>query len=208
MKCLLSLRMCTVRLGLFTMISLLIGCGGGDSASVVSIPANLALRSLAEPAGNNCATGGKQLLVGPDANSDGVLQDSEMSQSFFVCNGVLGATGAQGATGTLGAIGPAGSAGSVGPTGSQGPTGPQGPTASSTGTPGPTGSQGAAGAQGPAGPVGSGGPVGATGSSATLVQISTTACPFGVGYQLTIPPTTPTGTSTVASFCREPLIIP
>jgi hypothetical protein len=207
MKFFLNSRVRAVHLGLYALITLLVGCGGGDdTASVVSIPANLALRSLAEPVGSNCAAGGKQILVGADANSDGVLQDSEMSQSFFVCDGVLGTTGAQGATGTVGAAGPIGSDGSAGPIGSPGPTGPQGPAASSPGTPGPTGPQGSTGAQGAAGPVGPGGLVGADGSTFALTTlVGSTRCGFitaGIPrtvYQITVTPTT--GIPTVAALC-------
>jgi OmcA/MtrC family decaheme c-type cytochrome len=47
------------------------------------------VRTSAEPAGVNCATGGRKIEVGADANSDGILQNSEVAaaSTTYVCNG-------------------------------------------------------------------------------------------------------------------------
>lgn len=46
-----------------------------------------------EPAGANCANGGKKVLVGLDSNGNNILDTSEVSSSAFVCNGTAGAGG-------------------------------------------------------------------------------------------------------------------
>lgn len=46
-----------------------------------------------EPAGANCANGGKLILSGPDTNGNGTLEDEEATSGSFVCNGVDGSDG-------------------------------------------------------------------------------------------------------------------
>ncbi|TAG24225.1 MAG: hypothetical protein EAZ37_16770, partial [Burkholderiales bacterium] len=96
---------------------------GGLSALIATSP---------EPAGANCANGGTRVLAGPDANSDGVLQPTEVSTTSFVCNGVAGTPGTAGTNGAPGAVGPTGATGPAGTPGTPGAAGPAGP-------PGPTG---------------------------------------------------------------------
>ena len=40
-----------------------------------------------EPAGNNCANGGKKFLSGVDSDRNGVLDESEIKNSYYICNG-------------------------------------------------------------------------------------------------------------------------
>jgi len=46
-----------------------------------------AVRTSAEPPGPNCLNGGTRIETGTDANADGVLADSEVSQTSFACDG-------------------------------------------------------------------------------------------------------------------------
>lgn len=73
-----------------------------------------------EPAGANCAAGGQRIRIGTDANADEVLQEGEVEQTAFVCDGAQGPKGPEGAQGP------------------QGPEGPQGPDGLQRG-PGPAG---------------------------------------------------------------------
>ncbi len=52
--------------------------------------------SVAEAAGANCATGGRKLTSGLDANANGILDPAEVSATSYVCNGATGATGPAG----------------------------------------------------------------------------------------------------------------
>ena len=40
-----------------------------------------------EPAGDNCANGGKKFLSGIDTDRNGVLDESEVKNSYYICNG-------------------------------------------------------------------------------------------------------------------------
>ncbi|MBL8951222.1 MAG: CSLREA domain-containing protein [Myxococcaceae bacterium] len=59
--------------------------------------ARVLVLTTAEPAGSNCPSGGTRLQVGPDDGDgdsvpfDGVLQDGEVEQTRYVCNGAAGA---------------------------------------------------------------------------------------------------------------------
>ncbi len=44
----------------------------------------------AEPAGSNCARGGKQISVGTDRNEDGFLDPWEVTSSDYACNRLAG----------------------------------------------------------------------------------------------------------------------
>ncbi len=57
------------------------------------------VEASSEPAGENCAIGGLRVNTGIDADGDGALQDSEVTETSFVCNGAGGADGANGADG-------------------------------------------------------------------------------------------------------------
>jgi hypothetical protein len=50
---------------------------------------NALIKTITEPAGSNCANGGTKIETGLDANSNGVLDASEVnaSQTKYVCNG-------------------------------------------------------------------------------------------------------------------------
>jgi hypothetical protein len=84
---------------------------------------NSLVKTTPESAGANCATGGVKLEYGLDANSNGVLDVSEIDATLtqYVCNG---SAGSQGPTGATGAQGPQGIQGPAGPTGATGATGP------------------------------------------------------------------------------------
>src|ERR1700744_5205167 len=153
------------------------GTAGSDGLSPLG-----AIRG--EPAGANCANGGKRLDAGKDANADGVLQSSEVTSTSYVCNGATGATGAAGAAGANGAAGlnslislttePAGANCTYG--GSKAASGldinangvlDAGEVTNTTylcnGAPGATGATGATGAAGAPGAPGAAGATGATG---------------------------------------------
>jgi hypothetical protein len=50
----------------------------------MSGPATL-VRTASEPAGANCASGGTAILLGVDTNTDGQLQDAEVTSRTYVC---------------------------------------------------------------------------------------------------------------------------
>jgi hypothetical protein len=54
------------------------------------------MNTATESAGSNCASGGKKITSGLDANADGVLDSSEVSSTAYVCNGSNGAAGSNG----------------------------------------------------------------------------------------------------------------
>ena len=124
---------------------------------------NTLVKTTTETAGANCTTGGVKIEYGLDANSNGILDVSEINATLtkYVCNGAVGLTGAVGATGAQGIQGVAGPIGLTGATGPAGPTGAAGPT----GLTGATGPAGLTGATGPAGPTGVAGPAGLTGAT-------------------------------------------
>ncbi len=168
---------------LLSAVLLVSACGGGDSTGLTG--QSVALRTVPEPAGVNCATGGTKIEAGPDSNASGSLETGEVNSTAYVCNGqaglvgltgaagiaglqglagAAGATGPAGATGTTGSIGPSGPAGATGITGSIGPSGPAG----ATGTTGSIGPSGPAGATGITGSIGPSGPAGATGTTGSI----------------------------------------
>jgi BclB C-terminal domain-containing protein len=65
-------------------------------------------QSSEEPAGANCANGGKRIDTGFDDNDNGVLDPAEVDASAFICDGVDGADGADGVDGATGPTGPTG----------------------------------------------------------------------------------------------------
>ncbi|HYQ42018.1 MAG TPA: hypothetical protein VER11_08620, partial [Polyangiaceae bacterium] len=118
-------------------------CGGSDGATGASGNDGAAalIATADEPAGDNCVDGGTQITYGADANGNGVLDESEIEGTRYVCNGSMGPAGD---TGPEGPEGPTGATGATGADGADGADGAPGHT-------GPTGATGAAGATGPAG---------------------------------------------------------
>jgi hypothetical protein len=186
-------------------VAVLVACGGGEEVTNVTTPANVALRSATEAAGANCASGGTRVLVGPDANADGALQDGEISQTIYLCNGANGTLGLQGPAGPVGPSGPAGATGTTGAIGPAGPAGPTGPAGPASGLPGPQGPQGPQGAQGATGSTGATGPAGPARPTVTLVTVTSTICgSFANLYSITVTPVT--GTPTSATFCSSSFV--
>jgi hypothetical protein len=62
----------------------------GDRGPAGANGQNAMVRTTAEPAGANCATGGTKIESGTDANSNGTLDAAEISQTRYVCNGTNG----------------------------------------------------------------------------------------------------------------------
>ena len=56
---------------------------------------NALIKTTTEPAGANCTNGGTKIETGLDANSNGVLENSEVNatQTQYVCNGFNGSSG-------------------------------------------------------------------------------------------------------------------
>jgi len=79
------------------------GAAGNDGSNGSGFNALVAVDGA--PAAN-CADGGSRIRVGLDANSNGVLDASEVNASAttYVCNGTPGAAGASGTSGTNGAV--------------------------------------------------------------------------------------------------------
>ncbi len=74
--------------------------GAAGSAGAAGRPSLVAVTS--ESSGANCASGGNKVRSGLDANGSGVLDDSEVQSTSFVCNGHVGAQGVAGAAGASG----------------------------------------------------------------------------------------------------------
>jgi hypothetical protein len=176
-------------------------CGGGADATG---PAgqNIALRTVAEQAGANCATGGTKIEAGPDSNGNGLLDDREVNSTAYVCNGQSGIAGVAGVAGVPG-VGTVGATGPVGPSGATGAAGPAGATgtagapgaagsAGPAGTPGTAGATGATGLTGPAGAAGTAGAPGATGLTGPAGAAGTAGAPGATGL------TGPAGTAGTA----------
>ena len=87
--------------GAMVGLCLLASCGGDDGANGLSTV--MALSS--EPAGASCPVDCTRVTPGLDLNRDGGLQDSEVTQTEFFCNGSAGATGSTGPAGAAGAAG-------------------------------------------------------------------------------------------------------
>ena len=79
-----------IKYSLFTILFILYSCGevenGGDGVSVL-------VNSEEEPVGDNCSTGGTKLTFGNDIDGDGTLDDNEITNTFYVCNGENGNDG-------------------------------------------------------------------------------------------------------------------
>jgi hypothetical protein len=64
------------------------------------------VRVTPEPAGPNCEFGGQKIETGLDTNQNGMLDDTEVTDTVFVCNGEVGPPGPGGPTGPEGPDGP------------------------------------------------------------------------------------------------------
>ena len=60
------------------MLTLVIGCGS---------PASSLVRVELEPEGANCVEGGLAIHTGVDSDSDRVLDDVEITETEYLCNG-------------------------------------------------------------------------------------------------------------------------
>lgn len=56
-------------------------------------------RTVPEPSGANCSTGGVAVQAGADSNRNGTLESAEVTSTSYVCNGATGAAGTTGASG-------------------------------------------------------------------------------------------------------------
>ncbi|MDO7849161.1 hypothetical protein Q5H92_22550 [Hymenobacter sp. M29] len=109
----------------------------GSAGAAGTAGQNALVRTTAEAAGANCATGGTKVESGRDLNGDGTLNASEVTATSYVCNGAAGAPGAKGDKGTAGTAGTAGTTGAKGDKGDPGTAGTAG-AAGSKGDPGPS----------------------------------------------------------------------
>jgi len=76
---------------LFSVIFLLISCGGGENSFVDPSGDKLTLlRSLNIEAGDQCLAGGVEIESGFDSNENGSLDNSEVTSSKIVCHGSNG----------------------------------------------------------------------------------------------------------------------
>ncbi|GAB2855345.1 hypothetical protein GCM10027044_13970 [Hymenobacter ruber] len=78
--------------------------GAGSTGPAGADGKNSLVRTTAEAAGANCATGGFKTEYGLDANANGTLDAAEVNAALtrYVCNGAQGTTGSTGATGPAG----------------------------------------------------------------------------------------------------------
>lgn len=79
----------------------LAACGDGSNGKDGANGApgtSMLVRTVAEPAGANCASGGQKLQLGADVNGNGQLDDGEVQETRYVCNGnsIAGPAGAKG----------------------------------------------------------------------------------------------------------------
>jgi hypothetical protein len=73
-------------------------CEDGTSVSVSDgqDSHNSLVKIVEEPAGGNCAGGGRAIQTGLDANDDGELGEDEIAQTSYVCDGADGTDGENG----------------------------------------------------------------------------------------------------------------
>ena len=71
-------------------------CNGLDGNSDGTSGYNSLVDITDEPAGSNCAAGGKSISTGLDANQNSILDSSEIEKSSYVCNGQSGASSESG----------------------------------------------------------------------------------------------------------------
>jgi len=138
------------------------------------------VKSSAEPAGANCATGGVRLEFGRDADHDGVLAPGEIVAALtrYVCHGTQGPAGA---TGTQGPAGSSVAVASLGPGDAQCAFGGVSFTSGAGTTFACNGAPGLQGAVGGSGPSGAEGAPGAPGQSVAVDSVppGDPNCPAG-----------------------------
>jgi type VI protein secretion system component Hcp len=88
------------------------GATGATGAMGNTGAESLALATAIGP-GTACAAGGQEVQIGVDTNSDGLLEEGEVQQTAFICNGVAGDAGATGPAGPPGPPGPSGPPGAA-----------------------------------------------------------------------------------------------
>ena len=80
------------------------------------------IKTLPEPAGENCSNGGTKVVSGIDNNLNQQLDDNEISATSYVCNGQNGTNGSDGVDGVDGVDGTNGTNGTDGVDGNNGHT--------------------------------------------------------------------------------------
>ena len=130
------------------------GDDGSDGASIL----------ITTSSSTSCSSGGNTFNIGPDSNSNGFLEASEVVMNVDICNGAQGPAGPPGADGQDGAPGADGQDGAPGADGQDGATGADGQDGATgaDGQDGATGADGQDGAQGTQGPAGNDGADGNT----------------------------------------------
>ncbi len=98
---------------LWTLLVPVIGVAACSNSTPKTLHASV-VRLDAEPNGTNCGHGGTAVRAGLDANDNGTLEDSEVGQTRYVCNGADGANGQNGQNGADGAAGTNGTNGTDG----------------------------------------------------------------------------------------------
>lgn len=109
---------------LLLIVSFINSCGldpknGKDGESFL-------LKLSEEPAGKNCVNGGTRVDSGMDINSDGILDEDEITVTKYVCDGTDGTSGNDGDDGKEGAEGSSGEDGIDGINGNDGTNGTDG----------------------------------------------------------------------------------
>lgn len=76
------------RLWLVSVVVVITGCTSGDNERLApATPAGDLVRVDQEQPGDNCPYGGVAIHTGVDSNSNGALDDSEITATQYVCNG-------------------------------------------------------------------------------------------------------------------------
>jgi hypothetical protein len=75
------------------------GSSGATGTAGTTGTAGLATLVAVTDAGAHCASGGKAISVGVDANTNGALDAGEIASTDYVCNGAAGTSGAAGSNG-------------------------------------------------------------------------------------------------------------
>jgi len=81
---------------------------------------------IEEEAGENCANGGMKVETGLDKSRDGILNENEIQDTRYICNGESGTDGVDGSDGTDGEKGDKGDPGTDGTDGTDGEKGDKG----------------------------------------------------------------------------------
>lgn len=86
-------------------MTVVFGCGGSGETGEPGEPGTNALvETETEPAGDNCTAGGLVVRTGQDADGDGALNDDEVEQTSYLCNGAAGDAGEPGTPGESGDV--------------------------------------------------------------------------------------------------------